>query len=251
MNGLLALGLAGGVALLALRMRLLTVDGALAATLVGASVFGVGGWTASIPLVAFFFTSSLLPRLIGRPHKTERRTAVQVLTNGLAPTLCCWGVALLPDHAPAFWQGYATSLATAAADTWATEIGVRFARTARLITTGKPVPKGESGGVSLAGTLGGAAGALLIALLCAPLTGYGAATGVVWGFGVAGMLLDSVLGATVQARFVCTHCGAIGERRSCCNAPAQPLRGVRWIDNNAVNLLSTLAAASAGVGFGY
>lgn len=251
MNWLVGLGLAGWIALVAYRMRLLTAGGALAATCVGASVFGAGGVWASIPLVAFFFGSSLLPRALGRPHRTERRTARQVLANGLAPALCCWGTALSPEHAEAGWLGYAASLATAAADTWATEFGMRYSHAAWLITTGRRVSPGESGGVSVPGTLGGAFGALLIATLCAPITGFGAPTWIVLGLGVGGMFLDSLLGATLQARFQCVRCGVVGEQRTCCDAPARLLRGVRWIDNNGVNLLSTLAMAGAGWMLGY
>lgn len=248
MSWLWGLVLAGGVAAVAYRLRLLTLSGALSAVFVGVSVFGMGGVLASVPMIAFFFTSSLLPRLLGRPHKTERRTAVQVLANGLAPTLCCWGVWLLPEHAPAFWLGYAASLATAAADTWATEFGMRFGKGARMITTGKPIPKGESGGVSFAGTLGGFGGAVAIALLCAPLLNGVTAIGVAACVGVLGMLLDSLLGATVQARFQCPVCQSIGEKRTCCDTLTLPHRGVSWMDNNAVNFFSTISSAFLGIG---
>lgn len=251
MTWLVGLGLAGLIALVAYRMRLLTAGGALAATCVGASVFGAGGVWASVPLVAFFFASSLLPRALGRPHRTERRTARQVLANGLAPALCCWGAALSPERADAGWLGYAASLATATADTWATEFGMRYSRAAWLITTGRRVLPGESGGVSVPGTLGGALGALLTATLCTPITGYGAPTWIAFGLGVWGMFVDSLLGATLQARFQCVRCGAVVEQRTCCDAQARLLRGVRWIDNNGVNLLSTLIAAGAGWMLGY
>lgn len=62
--------------------------------------------------------------------------------------------------------------------------------------------------------------------------------------GFAGMLVDSSLGAWAQARFHCPacdrpsewpvhRCGAVTERRG----------GVRWLDNDAVNLLATGTAA--------
>lgn len=246
MSGLIGLGLAGLIALVAHRMGLLTRGGALAATVVGASVFGIGGLTASIPLLAFFFSGSLLPRALGRPQATERRSAMQVLANGLAPTLCCWGVALFPEQAHAFWLGYAGSLATAAADTWATEFGLRFGNPVWLITTGRRIPPGESGGVSLQGTALGAVGALLIAALCLPMLNQPTQVATAAALGFVGMVLDSLLGATLQARYHCPHCNAVGERAFCCGVPASRRRGLRWVDNNTVNLLSTLAAAILG-----
>ncbi|MCX7992852.1 MAG: DUF92 domain-containing protein [Fimbriimonadales bacterium] len=243
MNWLIGLGLAGLIALFAFKLRLLTAGGALAAMFVGASVFGAGGVWASIPIIGFFFSSSMLPRALGRPHKTERRTAIQVLSNGLAPMLCCWGTVLYPERTDTFWLGYAASLAVATADTWATEFGMRYGVSAWLITTGRRVQPGESGGVSVVGSLGGFAGSWLTATLCMPLIGSANLLWTVFGLGVFGMFLDSLLGATLQARYRCATCGAITERRACCDGQVQTLRGVHWIDNNGVNLLSTMAAA--------
>ena len=244
-NWLIGLCLAGLIAGLAYRWRLLTVGGAWTAVWVGASVFGAGGVWASLPLVGFFFTSSLLPRLLRRPHKTERCTAGQVLANGLAPALCAWGATL--THSEAFWLGYIAAIATATADTWATEFGVRFGSPVRLLTTGRRIPAGESGGVSWQGTLGGVAGACLIAVSGAPLLGEERLLALAAGLGVAGMALDSLLGATVQARYQCVLCGATGEHPVCCGAPAQRVRGIHVVDNNAVNAISTALAAIAGV----
>jgi hypothetical protein len=153
-NWLIGFCIAGLIALLACRLRLLTAGGASAAVVVGTSVFGAGGVWSSLPMVGFFFTSSLLPRVLGRPHAIEQRTAAQVLANGLAPTLCCWGTALLPAYAEAFWLGYLASVATATADTWATEFGVRFGNPVWHITTRRRIPAGESGGGQLAGHAG-------------------------------------------------------------------------------------------------
>ena len=245
MNWLVGLCLAGLIAGLAYRWRLLTAGGAWAAVWVGASVFGAGGIGASLPLVGFFFTSSLLPRLLGRPHKTERRTAAQVLANGLAPALCAWGAT--QTHAEAFWLGYIAAVAAATADTWATEFGVRFGSPVWRLTTGQRIPAGESGGVSWQGTLGGVAGACLIAASGAPMLGNGLSLALAAGLGVAGMAMDSLLGATLQARYQCALCNATVEQPTCCGVPAQRVRGVRLLDNNAVNGVSTALAAIAGV----
>lgn len=250
MSWLLGAGLAGAIALGAYYARLLTAGGAWAAVLVGTSVFGVGGVWASLPMIAFFATSSLLPRALGRPHRPEQRTAAQVWANGLAPTLCCWGILLYPWRESAFWLGYCASLAAAAADTWATEFGTQFAKGARHLTTGKPVPKGTSGALSNEGTIGGLLGAFLIAAACWPIVGGPTRLFITAGLGFGGMLLDSLLGATLQARFACPSCRKEGERRICCGVLATPVRGLSWVDNNAVNLLSTLCVAAVGVWVG-
>jgi uncharacterized protein (TIGR00297 family) len=173
-------------------------------------------------LLAFFISGSLLTRGGGQ------RTARQVVANG--------GVAALAALAGS-WPAFAGALAAATADTWATEIGSFSKARPRLITSGEPVPRGASGGITLLGTAGGVAGALVMGLLAWML---GAHTrqlaGVVALAGAGGMLLDSLLGATVQGSFE--------------HEPVQPARGYAWLDNDAVNLAATLSgAAIAAVGW--
>ena len=200
---LLATVLAG----IAWRFRWLTPDGAVAACLVGAAILGFGGpwWAAA--LAAFFVSGSLLTA-VGRRQKTQPehrgqgRTAAQVLgTGGVAAAVgVLWGIGTAPQalHAvlPAAFAG---ALAAAAADTWATEVGMLSPHPPRLITTWKPVPAGTSGGVSLAGSLAGLGGAAVVAAIGAQGNGRVFAAACFAG-GVA-MFLDSLLGATLQALF--------------------------------------------------
>lgn len=152
-------------------------------------------------LLAFFISSSLLST------RHTLRTERQVVANGGVAALA----ALLGN-----WPAFAGSLAAATADTWATEIGRRAPTPPRLVTSWTSVPPGTDGGMTLLGTLGGIAGAGFIA-------GTSYLLGFPWVLAVAlagalGMLLDSILGATVQGK-------------------------VRWMDNDAVNLAATLAGA--------
>ena len=188
-------------------MKWLTGRGAAAALAVGlATVYGFG-WRGLVMLLAFFVSGSLLTKGAER-----RRNARQVIANG--------GVAALAALAGG-WVWFAGALAAATADTWATEIGSHSGTQPRLITTGKPVPAGTDGGMTLLGTTGGIAGAGLVAGLSSVFGHRGALAIAV--AGVVGMLVDSLLGATVQGK-------------------------LRWMDNDAVNLAATLTgAACAGL----
>jgi uncharacterized protein (TIGR00297 family) len=159
-----------------------------------------------------------------------------VVANGAVAALAALGQ---------LWPAAAGAIGAAAADTWATEIGAHSSRRPRLITSGAPVPRGTSGAVSVLGTFGGIGGAVTMAALAglvAPALRWRGA-GVVAIAGVAGMFVDSVLGATLQARFGCPSCGRVTERPGRCHEPLRHVRGWRWLDNDAVNLLGSLAGA--------
>ncbi|HEU5465411.1 MAG TPA: DUF92 domain-containing protein [Gemmatimonadales bacterium] len=169
-------------------MKWLTTGGVVAAIAVGCATGWGLGWRGVVLLFAFFISGSLLTRLAG--GSGGQRTYRQVLANGGVAALA----ALLGS-----WPIAAGALAAATADTWATEIGSFSPRAPRLITTWQPVTKGTDGGVTLLGTAGGISGALFIAGSAALL--FAPAMAVVWA-GVAGMFVDSALGATIQGKFL-------------------------------------------------
>jgi len=62
--------------------------------------------------------------------------------------------------------------------------------------------------------------------------------------GIAGALLDSIVGAGLQARQWCPACSCECETpQHYCGTPTTLRRGVRWIQNDAVNLMATLGGA--------
>ncbi len=237
------------IALLARRARLLTRGGAIAAALVGAAAISSGGWSFTAVLFAFFLPSVALSRIgiarkralvdIGKPGA---RDGLQVLANGGVASLCA--LAALRFGPGAFGAAFAGAFAAAAADTWGTEIGTVFGGSPRSILTLARIPTGLSGGVTIAGTLAEIAGALAVGLV-ADVGGVAAWLPVAIG-GVAGALVDSLLGATLQALRYCPRC-----RRACetdphaCGTPAQLVRGAEWMTNDAVNCAATLAGAIA------
>ncbi|AXV39669.1 TIGR00297 family protein [Methanobacterium sp. BAmetb5] len=140
------------------------------------------------------------------------RTIKNVVSNGIVAFV----MAAFGNYA-----GFIGSIATATADTMASEVGV--ATTPRLITNFKKVPPGTDGGVSVLGTFAGIVGAGLIGLAAYILGIYPDLVRtmvIALVAGTFGCLVDSILGAILE------------------------IKG--YLTNEHVNLLATLAGALLG-----
>ena len=262
-----------GIAALAYRARSLNLSGAIAAGVLGTVVFGLGGVAWAIVLLTFFVTASGLSVVFkGRKSqiaedfaKGSRRDAGQVLANGGVSGVLALGYFLIalvnPQHPilPALWVGFAASLAAANADTWATELGVLNPHQPISLRNFKRVPGGTSGAISLVGTLAALAGAMVVAGVTAltGMAGWAPSGGL--GFsgqfvlislaGLLGAMIDSALGAWVQAMYHCPTCQKDTERhpRHSCGTETTLTRGFAWLQNDWVNAACTLSAALAAI----
>jgi uncharacterized protein (TIGR00297 family) len=239
------------IAGLAWRRGSLSSSGAFAAAGVGSVIFVGGGpiWFAT--LGAFFATSTLLGRVgAASKERTKRefekgdtRDAAQVIANGGVAALAA---ALMYVSADARWlYAFAGALATANADTWATELGILSRGEPRSLLSWKRVPRGTSGAVSPLGMAATVAGALLVGMVASFASGRPwRVVGVTVVAGVVGALVDSLLGATLQQTFYCRGCARECEsRQHHCGAVAERTRGITGFDNDLVNFTATLAGA--------
>lgn len=236
----------------------LSKSGVAGAILVGTIIFGLGGWAWGVLLVAFFVSSSALSHfkesrkesLAEKFSKGHQRDLAQTLANGGAGALFALANFLWPH--PLWWVAFVGALATVTADTWATEVGVLSKSQPRLITTGETVEVGTSGGITLMGTLAALGGAALIGLVAAlfEATNRPMLALVSLVAGLAGSFADSLMGATIQAIYFCDSCGKETERHPThtCGTDTRPLRGWRWLDNDWVNFISSVAGAALAAG---
>jgi uncharacterized protein (TIGR00297 family) len=249
-----------GAAGVAWRAGALTRSGSLAAALLGGLIFGLGGLRWAALLLLFFITSSGLSHFSGRQKavlaekfsKGSQRDWGQVAANGGLGALLVIAHTLWAGQ-DWIWVAFAGGMAAVNADTWATELGVLSRTPPRLITTGKAVERGTSGGVSLAGTLAALGGAAVIGLAAGwlwPLTGFWVTLLVVSLGGLAGSMFDSWLGATVQAIYTCPLCRKETERHPVhiCGTETVLLRGWGWLNNDLVNVGCALVGAGLAAG---
>jgi uncharacterized protein (TIGR00297 family) len=246
MQILLGTAFAALIALVAYRARALSAGGAAAAFVVGAIVFGTQGWPGAAVLFAFFLPSTLLSRVGAARKRALRelakqgpRDAWQVLANGGMAAVA----AIVALHGgPRFACAFAGAFAAASADTWGTEIGTLSRRPPLSALTLRTVRPGMSGGITALGTLATFAGALCVALV-AHLADVAPFWPVALG-GVAGATIDSLLGAGLQAMRWCPSCARECETNPHdCGTPTQLRRGLRWLENDGVNLAATLCGA--------
>ncbi|MBI3942634.1 MAG: DUF92 domain-containing protein [Chloroflexi bacterium] len=271
---ILGLGLSLVIAAAGYRGQSLSSSGALGAVLIGTTIFGFGGWIWGWLLIAFFITSSGWSHYRAQAKSTvaekfskgSRRDIGQVFANGgwaalvaLAYAVTLRNPSLFALH-PLLFGAFLGTIGTVTADTWATEIGVLSRHTPRLITTWSRVPPGTSGGITALGTLAALVGALtigvlgvaLIFLLPAATTSQTLSPGqlllcATMG-GLAGSLFDSWLGATIQVMYYCPACQKETERRiHRCGSSTLFTRGWRWLDNDWVNLISSIFGSMVGL----
>ena len=141
------------------------------------------------------------------------RSLKNVISNGIVPfVMAAFGN----------YGGFIGSIATATADTLASEVGV--VQQPRLITTMKKVPPGTDGGISIVGTAAGIIGAGIIGV-SAYLLGIFPDPFVT--------LKISIIAGTVGC-FVDSILGAVLERRN-------------YISNEYVNLIATITGAALGI----
>jgi uncharacterized protein (TIGR00297 family) len=203
----------------------LTLVAALTGGLIATSIFAGAGFTGISMLATFFITATLatshskkdkqkiISELIANQ---EKRNTGQVLANGATAGMFGLLMYLIPVYAPLFVVLIASSLASATADTWSSELGTVYGRRFYNIITLKPDEKGRDGVISLEGTLIGIGGSAFISFIYA--LGFGFSINFVYIIlaGTAGNLADSVAGATLERKGV--------------------------FNNDAVNLLNTTVA---------
>ena len=221
------------------RKNHLSLSGFLSASLMATLITGLGGIFYLIPIIIFFISSTIISKL-GNSTKYKssiNRSVSQVISNGGIPLIICIINHFYQDAI--LYYAFLASVAAANSDTWGTEIGKLSKIKPIDIISRKKLSKGESGGITNIGLLGSFMGSFIIGLsgylfindlqyvLLVTLSGW------------FGAIFDSILGSTLQGRFISEDGLIISENKKYNN---YLFTGINIFDNDLVNLCCTISA---------
>lgn len=224
--------------------------GALLSMIMVFSFYYFGGLFALLYLLGTFFTIFFVAvvRKMLRPElkKEKSRRFIQILINGGLG--CIFVVAFGLSGELRHLIISVVAIGGCFVDSLSSDVGVLSRSRPYDPLRRQYVESGISGGMSLLGTTAAFIGSALIGLCTSLALGLTAVEGLLIAVLVfLQTLVDTVLGSALQVKYTCAVCGCVTERRQHCAQPTVYLSGVRFIDNNAVNALSSLIVTTAAV----
>ena len=247
------------------RIKVIDKHGAIAAILIGFIIlyFGLVSWF--FVLLSFFVVSSVFTKYKYK-QKQKMGTSEEnggargwksVLANGTAPAIFAI-LYYLSNNNIIFTLSFVGAISFALSDTVATEVGLLSKTKPRSILTGLELDKGQSGGVTIQGEVAAITSSVLTGIICGLLLLsdniisfqmliilLAAVAG-----GIISTNIDSILGATIQAKYRCINCRKYLEKRVIhCNFLTVQETGIRLVDNNIVNLVSAILGAAVSASF--
>ncbi len=210
------------------RLPILTTSGWIHSGILGTVLWGCLGWKGWLSVVFYLILGSLVTKL-GFSYK--QKEGIEESRGGRRGPENVWGSAFTGTALAILIQfdivskqlllvGFAASFAAKLADTFGSEIGKRYGRTAFLITTLKSVPPGSDGAISLQGTLASLLGSFLMTTFMYSLDFVQNKISfiIVFTSGIIATLIESYIGAIAQFRY-------------------------NWMTNEIVNALQTTLSA--------
>lgn len=240
-----------------MKMKIIDLSGLIAGFAVGLFVFIFGSWKWFTVILVFHLITGVFTKykyeakkMKGAAEETHgARAWGNVLANGGVAAAFSIMEGIIPNGI--FFIGFLGAVSSALTDTLATEIGLLYPSAPRMITNMKKAKPGTSGAISPLGELAIVLGATVLGFISWSLgiinLDLQKLLLIVLVSGFSGSTIDSLIGATVQSLYKCQVCENITEKRLHCTKPTIHLKGIRFFDNNMVNLVSTAFGATAAV----
>ena len=251
------------IASLGFKLHFLTLDGAIFGFILSLYMLGIGGVSIGIQLFLFFILGSIATKYIGKNEDkiqfefekgSEKRDGLQALAKSGLPAI----MTLFVINGPFEILFYFISaiICSSLVDTLATEIGIKYGKnTYHIFKPGNQMEVGETGGISIEGTIGGAISGLIYSVIVM-LSSYFENNLLFFSFkfiliisisGLFGMLCDSFIGTTLQRKNECTKCGKILENKYHNGNETVHVSGIKWFSNDLTNFLGTTLGGMSAI----
>lgn len=233
------------IALIAYKKKSLDLTGFIMAILMGTLIYYFGSYIIFSLLMLFFISSSLISKFDKIKTDDSNRNFIQVFANSFVALF--FSILFYVTKNEIYLVLAAMGIAATTSDTWASEIG-KFSKGKTIsIITFKKINKGESGGISLLGSIAALLGSTIIALVFLLLRSlsklelnniYIYVMLIIMG-GFLGNIIDSILGIILQEKYYDSSSDnkieKVNNRKE-----HKKISGLMYVNNDVVNILSSV-----------
>lgn len=226
----------------------LTLESLALTFIVLSSSYLTGGIIIYVAFLMLFFSPMIFMNLFNE----ERKLGVSVLLKNSILPLISSIIYLISEDATFIVLTY-TFVSVTISDMYSTIFGMASDYVPRNIISGKLVEKGYSGGVSLAGFFGALVGTFLMTLIyfLFHLNSFDAVLFDILGIffcGLLGSLLDSILGALIQVKYIDHEKKVLTEKKMSGYYENEKYRGISFINGNTIDIITSIIIVSIYVG---
>lgn len=175
--------------------------------------------------------------------KSGKKDAIQILANGIFPTVVIIIYCLTKNDI--LFIVSLIGIGSNLVDSVSSDIGCLSSKKPYDFLKRKYVQTGLSGGVTLLGS----SVSFAVSLFCSFVIflmykGQYYFIPIFTLFIFSGTIIDSLLGSAIQNKNICLVCSEITEKEFHCDTKCEHYSGIRFVDNDVVNLLSSLINVS-------
>lgn len=186
-----------------------------------------------------FFVAIIRKKVIKEKKEKHSRNLIQILINGGLGTLFIILYGIFKNKNLLIIS--LISVSGCFIDSVSSDVGMFSKKDPYDIFKRKSIPKGLSGGISFIGTIFSLICTIIISFLIYSVLKLNISDLIIITIVIFGQtVIDSFLGSTIQVKYECTRCKKVSEKKSCCNKKTEKISGISWINNNAVNMISSL-----------
>ena len=175
--------------------------------------------------------------------KTKSKDIIEIFVNGFFPSLfiVIYGV----TNNIMFMVISLCSVSANFVDSLASDIGTLSNKRPYDFIKKQYVPSGLSGGITFLGTFSSFIGSIIFSLVVLLITGEAMyLIPILSIIMMIGCILDSILGSVAQVKYKCDNCGIITENTIHCGVETSYYSGVKFINNDAVNMICSFAVSA-------